>query len=66
LSIEKLVINEVERLRKDIIRYTHEMVRIPSENPPGNETAISDYVSENLSTIGFDVEQVESKPRRGE
>jgi acetylornithine deacetylase/succinyl-diaminopimelate desuccinylase-like protein len=40
------------------------MIRIPSENPPGNETEISIYVSELLTSLGFDVEQVESKPNR--
>ena len=64
MSIKKQLIDEIERLRNDIIEYTQEMVRIPSENPPGNETEISEYVSELLVSIGFHVEQVESKPNR--
>jgi acetylornithine deacetylase/succinyl-diaminopimelate desuccinylase family protein len=64
MSIEEHLIDEIERLRDDIIEYTRDMVRIPSENPPGDETEVSDYVSEALASLGFDVEQVESKPKR--
>ena len=64
MSVEKRLIDEIERLRNRIIEYTREMVRIPSENPPGDETEVSDYVSKLLASLGFDVEQVESKPNR--
>ena len=64
MSIKNQLLDEIERLRNDIIRYTLEMVSIPSENPPGNKTEISEYVSELLVSIGFHVEQVESKPNR--
>ena len=64
MSTQKKLINLIERLRNDIIKYTQSMVQIPSENPPGNETEISEYVSGVLASIGFDVEQVESKPNR--
>ena len=64
MSIEKHLIDEIEQLHDDIVEYTRGMVRIPSENPPGNETEVSDYVSELLTPLGFDVTQVESKPNR--
>ena len=64
MSIKKHLIDEIERLRNEIIEYTREMVRIPSENPPGDETEVSDYVSKLLASLGFDVEQVESNPNR--
>ena len=64
MSIKKHLIDEINQLRNNIIEYTQDMVRIPSENPPGNETEISEYVSELLSSLGFNVEQVESKPNR--
>ena len=64
MSIEKHLIDEIEQLHDDIVEYTRGMVRIPSENPPGNETEGSDYVSELLTPLGFDVTQVESKPNR--
>jgi len=64
MSIQKQLKAEIEKLRKDIIKYTQGMVQIPSQNPPGNETEISDYVTELLTPQGFNVEQVESKPNR--
>ena len=64
MSVERRLIEEVDRLRGDVVEYTRGMVRIPSENPPGDETEISDHVSEILASLGFDVEQVESKPKR--
>jgi acetylornithine deacetylase/succinyl-diaminopimelate desuccinylase family protein len=64
MSMEKRLIDEIERHRNDIIKYTRDMVRIPSENPPGDETEVSDYISELLTSLGFDVEQVEPKPNR--
>ena len=64
MSIEKRLIDEIKQLSDDIVEYTRDMVRIPSENPPGDETEISDYVSKLLASLGFDVKQVESKPNR--
>ena len=64
MTVETSLMDEVDRLRGDIVEYTRGMVRIPSENPPGNETEISDFVSELLASLGFDVEQVESRPDR--
>jgi succinyl-diaminopimelate desuccinylase len=64
MSIQKQLTDEIERLRKDIVKYTQGMVQIPSQNPPGNETEISDYVTELLTSQDFNVEQVESKPNR--
>jgi acetylornithine deacetylase/succinyl-diaminopimelate desuccinylase family protein len=64
LSVERHLVDEVETLRDDVVEYTRSMVRIRSENPPGDETEISDHVSELLASLGFDVEQVEPKPKR--
>jgi acetylornithine deacetylase/succinyl-diaminopimelate desuccinylase family protein len=64
VSVERRLMDEVDRLRGDVVEYTRGMVRIRSENPPGDETEISDHVSELLASLGFDVEQVESRPKR--
>lgn len=64
MTVERRLMDEVDRLRGDVVEYTRDMVRIPSENPPGDETEISDHVSELLASLGFDVEQVESRPDR--
>ncbi len=64
MTVERRLMDEVDRLRGDVVEYTRGMVRIPSENPPGDETEISDHVSELLASLGFDVEQVESRAKR--
>lgn len=64
MSVERRLMDEVDRLRGDVVEYTRGMVRIRSENPPGDETEISNHVSELLAALGFDVEQVESRPKR--
>ena len=64
MSVERRLMDEVDRLRGDVVEYTRGMVRIRSENPPGDETEISEHVSELLASIGFNVEQVESRPKR--
>lgn len=55
---------KVESLENDLIELTRDLVRIPSENPPGNEEEVSQYVSDILGSIGFRVEFVEPSPRR--
>ena len=41
-----------------------ELIRIPSENPPGDESLISDFASERLRALGIQVELVVPKPKR--
>jgi len=45
MTVERSLMDEVDRLRGDVVEYTRGMVRIQSENPPGDETGISDHVS---------------------
>lgn len=54
----------VDKLRDELVDLTREMVRIPSENPPGDERAISELVRERLEALDFEVELVEGKPKR--
>lgn len=55
---------KVESLENDLIGLTRDLVRIPSENPPGNEEGVAQFVSNQLDSIGFNVELVEPKPKR--
>lgn len=54
----------VDRLRNELVELTREMVRIPSENPPGDETAISEFVGSKLKDLGLEVELLEAAPKR--
>lgn len=64
MSLKKKVINKIESLDKELIELTREMIRIPSENPPGDEVAVSELVSEYMRSLGFNVELVEAKRNR--
>jgi acetylornithine deacetylase/succinyl-diaminopimelate desuccinylase family protein len=64
LSLEEKFFDRVDSLSTELIEITRDMIRTPSENPPGDERAISGLVSEQLEALGFDVELVESEPKR--
>ncbi|MCW4049920.1 MAG: M20 family metallopeptidase [Candidatus Bathyarchaeota archaeon] len=64
MSLESRVIDEIDRLKPDLIKQIQEMVRIPSENPPGDEVQVSEYLASALESLGFKVQLVESKPKR--
>src|SRR5438045_3592819 len=54
-----------ERLRRDrdaIVELVQEMVRIPSENPPGDTAAVFDFVTRYLEGRGLDYEVVAPQP----
>jgi acetylornithine deacetylase/succinyl-diaminopimelate desuccinylase family protein len=64
LCIKEKFLGKVESLEEEIIELTRDLVRIPSENPPGNEEEISQYVSEKMEALGFKIEFVEPEPKR--
>ncbi|WP_227354889.1 M20 family metallopeptidase [Haladaptatus salinisoli] len=49
-----------------LVELTAELVERASENPPGNERAVADFLAERLraSPVGFDVERYEVEPDR--
>lgn len=63
-SIEIRVLEKVTGLESSLVKLIQEMVRIPSENPPGNEKGISGYVDDKLEGLGFRTELVESGKNR--
>lgn len=64
MSLQQRFLEKVDSLSDDLVKLTRDMVRIPSENPPGNEVEISELVKEKLASLGFDVELVEAAPKR--
>jgi succinyl-diaminopimelate desuccinylase len=48
--------------RDEIVRLVQDMVRIPSENPPGDTTALMEFVTRYLETRGIDYEVVAPQP----
>jgi succinyl-diaminopimelate desuccinylase len=50
--------DRLERERDEILHLVQDLVRIPSENPPGDTTAIMDFVTGYLAARGIDYEIV--------
>jgi len=54
------ILNQIEDMRDEIIEFTRELVKIPTENPPGkNYKEFSDFLSKRLEEFGHEVELVE-------
>jgi len=64
LSLKDEFMGKVDTLSGELVDLARELIRIPSENPPGDERGVSELVSGRLSFLGFDVELVEPEPRR--
>lgn len=62
--LDDAVLSEVEKLKPNLLELVQKLVRIPSENPPGNEVDVAQFLSDVFSQIGFDVRQYEVMSRR--
>jgi len=64
LELKTKFLEKVDSLSTELVDLTREMVRIPSENPPGDEREISELVAHKMKALGFEVELVEPKAKR--
>jgi succinyl-diaminopimelate desuccinylase len=55
-TIRSYLEERLARDQDDIVELVQEMVRIPSENPPGDTIEIMDYVTRYLDVRGEDYE----------
>jgi succinyl-diaminopimelate desuccinylase len=59
------VVQEVERASDEIVRYTADLVRIPTVNPPGDEyDACARFIGDDLARRGFAVEYIPAEGLR--
>jgi acetylornithine deacetylase/succinyl-diaminopimelate desuccinylase-like protein len=56
------MLNEIEQ---EITHFLSDLIRINTTNPPGNETAAANFISQYLSKEGFETQVIESAPGRG-
>lgn len=60
-----LLLYVISMINKDrLIKITRDLIRINSENPPGDESAIAGYVADFFAIPGVKVRVVELKPKR--
>jgi succinyl-diaminopimelate desuccinylase len=59
MTVAERVIAEVDRATDEIVRYTADLVRIPTVNPPGDEyDACAHFMGDDMKRRGFDVEYI--------
>jgi succinyl-diaminopimelate desuccinylase len=58
------LLEKIDALSGELVDLAQQIVRIPSENPPGDEREISELVKREFMSLGFDTELVEPSPKR--
>ncbi len=59
MTVTERVVAEVDRATDEIVRYTADLVRIPTVNPPGSEyEACAHFIGDDLERRGFGVEYI--------
>ncbi|HWF85444.1 MAG TPA: acetylornithine deacetylase/succinyl-diaminopimelate desuccinylase family protein [Vicinamibacterales bacterium] len=59
MTVTERVVAEVDRATDEIVRYTADLVRIPTVNPPGAEyEACAHFIGNDLERRGFAVEYI--------
>lgn len=54
---EKLVLDKIEEMKDDIIRFHQQLVQIPSENPPSNYKEISNLLKSKMEEFGLNTKR---------
>ncbi|MFW9937391.1 MAG: M20 family metallopeptidase [Candidatus Thorarchaeota archaeon] len=52
-DIEKLVLNKIDDLREEIIKFHQDLIRIPSENPPSKYKEFAKFAESKMKDIGL-------------
>jgi succinyl-diaminopimelate desuccinylase len=60
MSWEETVLAEIDRTADDLVELAGELIRIPSENPPGDCTEIGEFIAAVLRKAGVDVEVLDA------
>ncbi|WP_156291853.1 M20 family metallopeptidase [Oceanobacillus salinisoli] len=62
-ELKQKLIDEVEARKDELINLCSSLIKIPSENPPGDSTEISQFVANYIKQFGLDVEWYESNDK---
>lgn len=55
-NIERTILNKVDEMRDEIVKFHQQIVQIPSENPPAKYKEISKFVESKFEQIGLSTE----------
>ena len=51
--LDKKVLNIIENMKEDIIKFHQELIKIPSENPPSRYRDIAKFIENKMNEIGL-------------
>jgi acetylornithine deacetylase/succinyl-diaminopimelate desuccinylase family protein len=64
MSLQEKFLQQVDALSGELIELTQELVQRKSENPPGDEREVAEFVASEFQELGLHVECIESQPKR--
>lgn len=64
MSIQKKFLHHVDSLSRELVNLTRELIQRKSENPPGDERAVSELVASEFKKLDLKVTQIEAQPHR--
>ena len=62
-SLKQILIAEVEARKDELIDLCSSLIQIPSENPPGDSTEITEFIANYLKQFGLESEWHESNDK---
>ena len=61
------VINSIEEMEDEIVEFLRDLIKIPTENPPGtNYKKFAEFFGKRLEEFGYNVQYIEVPPERFE
>jgi len=52
-DIKKMVLDKIEEMREEIIKFHQKIVQVPSENPPSKYKELSEFIEMEMTNIGL-------------
>lgn len=62
-ALKQMLVAEVEARKEELIELCSSLIQIPSENPPGDSTEITEFIANYLSQYGLESERHESSEK---
>ncbi|MEM1510186.1 MAG: M20 family metallopeptidase [Thermofilaceae archaeon] len=57
---EEKILNEVDKMEDELVKFLVNLIKIPTENPPGlNYPEIAEFIGRKMNELGYEVEYVE-------
>ena len=54
--MEKVILNRIDQMRNEIIKFHQQIVQIPSENPPGKYKEVAKFTESKMKELGLNTQ----------